>query len=299
MKHTSPPITPITLGTVQLGLPYGIANRNGMPSDEEALEILEAAWMAGVRTFDTARVYGVAEARIGSWTAATHHRPFIVSKVPKLENDTECADHIRKSITETLANLGVNFLDGLMLHSSTDLFRPGVQDTLIQLLAEQKIGQFGISAYDPGAVDRALEVPGLSILQIPYNLFDRRIETSGVLSRCKAANINVFARSVFLQGLFFIDPDALPQHLAEAAQPLMQLRTFAKDIGRSLTELALVMVRDTPGIASMVIGAERASQIIEIMSLSTAPPLSDDQRKAVFKIGENLPERIYHPTKWA
>ena len=36
-------ISQLTLGTVQLGIPYGINNTHGMPSYEEAAQILQTA----------------------------------------------------------------------------------------------------------------------------------------------------------------------------------------------------------------------------------------------------------------
>lgn len=297
MKNTSS-ITPITLGTVQLGQAYGVANQYGMPHDDEAMAVLDAAWNGGVHSFDTARVYGQAEARIGTWIAARGHRPYLVTKIGKLIDDFSCGNVIQANLNQSMAELNVDFLDGLMMHSAADLFRPGVIDCLNQLIADGKIGEFGISAYHPEDVDRALEAPGLATVQIPFNLFDRRMEKSGTIARCKAAGVTVFARSLFLQGLFFLDPETLPEHLVEAAEPLRQLHALAHKMSRTVTEVALVAVRDTPGVSSMVVGAERAEQIREILALSAAPPLSEDMRETVFHIGAHLPERIYHPGLW-
>lgn len=297
MKSTSS-ITPITLGTVQLGQAYGIANQHGMPRDDEAMAVLDAAWNGGVRSFDTARVYGQAEARIGAWMTARGHRPFLITKVEKMVDDHPCGPVIQENLARSMAELRVDFLDGLMMHSAADLFRPGAIDSLNQLIADGKIDGFGISAYHPEDVDRALEVPGLAMIQVPFNVFDRRMEKSGTIARCKAAGITVFARSLFLQGLFFLDPKTLPEYLAEAAKPLRQLHALAHEMSRTVAEIALVAVRDTPGVSSVVVGAERAEQIREILTLSAAAPLSEDIRETVFHIGAHLPERIYHPGLW-
>ena len=297
MKST-PSISPLTLGTVQLGQDYGIANRSGMPGDDDANAVLDAAWNAGVHSLDTAHLYGLAEARIGTWMTTRGHRPHLITKVNKLGDDLACAEKIHTSVSQSMLALNIDFLDGLMMHSAVDIFRPGSLNALGQLITEGTIGGFGISVYNPKDVDRALEVPGLSLIQGPFNVFDRRLETSGVLNRCAQAGVTVFARSVFLQGLFFLDPDTLPPYLAEAAQPLRQLHGFADELGRSVAEVALVAARDTPGVSSLVVGAERAEQIIEIAELAKTTPLSSEQREAVFQIGAGLPERIYHPGLW-
>ena len=56
---------PFVLGTVQLGLAYGVANQTGMPDESTAREVLAAAAAAGVSHVDTARAYGDSERRIG------------------------------------------------------------------------------------------------------------------------------------------------------------------------------------------------------------------------------------------
>ena len=57
----------LILGTAQLGMAYGAANRRGMLSDFQARELLESAWDAGIRWFDTARAYGESERRLGEF----------------------------------------------------------------------------------------------------------------------------------------------------------------------------------------------------------------------------------------
>ncbi|MGB4200250.1 MAG: aldo/keto reductase, partial [Thermotogota bacterium] len=57
----------LTLGAVQLGLRYGIANRDGMPDESAAQEILEEAWRRGITSFDKAAAYGESERRIGAF----------------------------------------------------------------------------------------------------------------------------------------------------------------------------------------------------------------------------------------
>src|SRR5688500_5343857 len=75
----------LTLGTVQLGLDYGIANRDGRPGEAEAEAILETAITGGITTLDTARAYGEAEAVIGRWLAHVQCTPVsIVTKFPAL-----------------------------------------------------------------------------------------------------------------------------------------------------------------------------------------------------------------------
>ena len=55
----------LVLGSVQLGVPYGAANRVGKPSRAAALQLVARAADAGITKFDTARAYGDSEERLG------------------------------------------------------------------------------------------------------------------------------------------------------------------------------------------------------------------------------------------
>ena len=55
----------LVLGTAQLGMDYGIANTQGRPAFEEAVELVRCYWERGVREFDTAQDYGDSEKILG------------------------------------------------------------------------------------------------------------------------------------------------------------------------------------------------------------------------------------------
>ena len=75
----------MTLGTVQLGMNYGIANTTGQPAEEESFAMLGAALKGGVSSIDTARVYGNSEDVIGHFFRQYDGElPFITTKVPKI-----------------------------------------------------------------------------------------------------------------------------------------------------------------------------------------------------------------------
>ena len=91
----------LVLGTAQLGMPYGAANRTGMLSDNEAVAILHAAVDAGVTCVDTARGYGESERRIGLAFRGLKGAPAVVTKVAS----TTSSFAIRRS-TLPCSNIG-------------------------------------------------------------------------------------------------------------------------------------------------------------------------------------------------
>ncbi|MBQ8551252.1 MAG: SDR family oxidoreductase [Clostridia bacterium] len=80
-------ISALSLGTVQLGLNYGINNQNGKPDLAASCRILDTAMEYGINTPDTAMAYGDSEEVIGKWLAAKPESecPFIVTKVAGLD----------------------------------------------------------------------------------------------------------------------------------------------------------------------------------------------------------------------
>ena len=73
-------ISALTLGTVQLGLAYGVNNDKGMPSFEESSAILDTALAAGILSFDTARGYGESELVLKRYFAEKDVEKTIISK---------------------------------------------------------------------------------------------------------------------------------------------------------------------------------------------------------------------------
>ncbi|GAA3399687.1 hypothetical protein ACFFNY_18175 [Paenibacillus hodogayensis] len=62
-KHNGAGSAPskLTLSTAQFGMPYGIHNRDGVPSEESSFELLRQASSGGITSYDTAAAYGTSE----------------------------------------------------------------------------------------------------------------------------------------------------------------------------------------------------------------------------------------------
>jgi len=223
----------LTLGTAQLGQEYGIANRSGAPDLAEASAILDAAWSGGVTAIDTARHYGEAESRIGTWIRATGRSPVVISKFPSLRDlgDDQAAAAVEASCDDSLGALRLSSIDVYLAHDAADLTRPTVLSALRRLVDRGSIGGFGVSAYDGAEIEAALAVEGMVLVQAPLSVLDRRLADSGLIARCADRGVAFCARSVFLQGLFFLDPDGLPAPLEPARQAIGRLAAIAGEAG--------------------------------------------------------------------
>src|SRR3990172_7099104 len=109
----------LALGTVQFGLPYGVANLHGQVSFDEARAILNYAETAGLDMLDTAVAYGNSEQHLGE-IGVTQWQ--VVSKLPAIpEACADVAAWVGASVEASLQRLQIRQLHGLLLHSPAQL----------------------------------------------------------------------------------------------------------------------------------------------------------------------------------
>lgn len=286
-------LSQMTLGTVQLGMNYGIANNGGQPDTEKSHKMLTCAVENGITSLDTARAYGTSEDVLGGFFNENGGSDdlFITSKfmlsLPKTASEKEVEAAIYNSVETSLEKLGRNKLDCLMHHRSHEITEYGsiVQKTLNRLIKENYISMAGVSVYRPDELDLMFKYDIYQATQIPMNLFDQKLIKLGYLSKMKNLGIYVFVRSVFLQGLFFLDTATLTDPiLIEYAKPYLEkLRELAKKENMSIAEFAISFIRDVPGVTSLVLGADTDEQVLENIKYMNAPSLSAETQKEVYE----------------
>lgn len=290
----------LTLGTVQIGMPYGMARIGEPPDQDDSFAILDAALAGGITTLDTARAYGESEARIGAWLD-TRGRPAmrIVSKFAPLPTGTaaERRAALAKSLAATEAALGRS-PDLIMLHREHDGLDPQVQEELCRLTDAGRIAAIGASVYTPAHALELLDQPWLAAMQLPASVADRRFDQAGVLAKAAARGVAVFVRSVFMQGALLTAPERLPAHLAALAVPLQRLREIAASLDIELSALLLLALRDDPRSAALVIGVDRAGQLDPHIRAMGLPPLAIDARQAIEETMAGLPDQVVDPSRW-
>jgi len=301
-------ISKITLGTVQIGMNYGIANVDGKPEFNSAINLLKYAWNNGINTFDTSPSYGNCEEVIGSFINSEikeKENLIIVSKVPKIE-DLEKISYenlltiIKKHVNDSLKALHIEKFPFYLIHDSQALFLNNgiIVQCLEEIKKEGLIENIGISIYTPEEVEISLTFKEINSIQVPINIFDHRLINTGLLKSLKKQNYTIFARSIYLQGLFFLSPKNLPKNLEIAREPLIKLQKISKDYSIDITKLALLFIRDLPEINSVVIGAEKIEQIKQNLEISSETPLEDEIYNRITEEFSELSENIINPSLW-
>jgi len=290
----------LVLGTAQLGMRYGISNRTGKPDPDTAASIIRTAWDAGVREFDTAQAYGDSEHVLGDVLRSLEIRDEarIVSKFHP-DVDHLSRDAMEGALEATLSDVGISTLCGMMLHreESLDLWNVGLGEILAGFVRSGRVRRLGVSVYSPARAVQALETDGITIVQVPANIFDRRFERAGIFDLAEEKGKTIYVRSVFLQGLFFLPPDSLPRYLKAAASPLAILAALSRETGLGTPEICIGYIKNSLPRARLVFGAESPAQIRRnIACWNTAWPggLTEEIRRAFDGIGET----ILDPHRW-
>jgi aryl-alcohol dehydrogenase-like predicted oxidoreductase len=249
------------LGTVQFGQAYGISNTSGQVPVSEAGKILQQAAAAGVTLLDTAANYGVAESVLSELDT----RPFrIVSKTIGIRNGLQAVIARARQSAETLK------ADTLLVHAARDLADDALWPALQDLKAQGVFRRIGISVY---VADDPVELAARfkpDVMQLPFSLLDQRLLAEGTLGRLNDLGVEVHARSLFLQGLLFLD--TLPEKLKHAGPHLETLRRKIADAGSTPLAAALAFVLARPEITFGVVGVTGLRDLDEILHAAKQPP---------------------------
>lgn len=296
---TSPDLlrpTPLTLGTAQLGLPYGIANRSDLPSHDAAMGILTAAWESGIRCFDTAPAYGEAENRIGRWVLTSGAQPGIMTKLRAGLVASDLTDAVAKSRQQLAYDKTADSL-GLMVHHARDLSDRAFAAAFRNLKEQDPTLVLGVSCYDLDDLALALSIDAISLLQIPVSAFNMTFLSNSSLADACSRGIVVYARSAFVQGVLTMMPSDLPNHLAPLAPALARFRALAADADLTPAALALGTVLAQDQISSVVVGADNRDQILTNAKIAK-DALEPELVNAAIALGRDLPRSAIDPSLW-
>lgn len=300
----------LALGTAQLGMNYGIANKTGQPSPSSARRILELANQNGVELLDTASGYGESETIIGRYIRTVRetgqNQPFqIVTKIPdpfeeEVQSAAEARTGMREQVLRSMERLNLPCLDYCLLHSPKSMFTQDglVVEWLKELKQDGLIGKVGISVYTPEDVKRYLELDGLDVIQVPLNIMDTRLLRSGLLADLGARKIEIHVRSVFLQGLLLMSPDEIPPYLQKAVPYIRQLQALASELQLTYAELCLVYVRDLKEVGRIVVGCETENQLREHIEAMRLPKLPQGVRDDIQRMFSQISDDILNPSSW-
>ncbi|NJN99168.1 MAG: aldo/keto reductase [Anaerolineales bacterium] len=284
LGRTGVKVAPLCLGTDNFANPTPVT---------ESIEIINRALDGGINLIDTSNSYakGEAERIIGQALAENkrRHEVLIATKAhyptgPGPNDRGNSRLHLLKACEDSLRRLQTDYIDLYQLHRPA--FDIPVDETLgalTDLVRQGKVRYIGSSTAPAWKVMESLmvsEMKGYARFvseQSPYNLLDRRIENE-LVPMCQAHGLGVLAWSPLAMGM-------LAGRYADAAQPPADSRAslrggiyaervnargveagnqfvgLAKALNISAAQLAVLWVKDQPGIIAPLIGPRTLEQL--------------------------------------
>jgi len=256
-------VTRLALGTVQFGLNYGVSNTNGQVPIEVSKKILELAKEHDINTLDTAPGYGNSEKVLGKIGCNDFQ---IITKTIPLKLGVE---NVLQSFHLSLINLHINSVDGLLIHNIDDVKNRQfdiLYKELNKLKQDKLIEKIGFSIYTPDQVEFLLDNFDFDLIQVPFNVFDTRLIDGGQLKALKNKQIEIHARSVFLQGLL-LNFAQLDGHFDKWKKQFNNYQKMVEVSGCSLLEYALNFALNVPELDKILVGVESTSQLRDIINV--------------------------------
>ena len=192
----------IILGTAQFGFQYGINNQKKKIKMKDISEILNYAKQNYIKFLDTANAYYNSEKRIGKYLSTNQNDFKIISKIKISEIE---------KIKNSLNKLELKKLESILIHDPHQIRSDNDIEKFKRKIHRYKnlYNNIGVSLNDPKDYYRLRHHKIFRVIQIPYNIFDKRWEK---LLKNKKKNIEIHARSIFLQGLLITEDKNCPKN---------------------------------------------------------------------------------------
>jgi aryl-alcohol dehydrogenase-like predicted oxidoreductase len=285
LGRTGLQVSALALGTVELGLDYGIAAPGdfGRPDEAEAIRLVHAAIDAGITLIDTARAYGTSEEVLGKALAGRRPAVVLASKARTTDDNgvTLHGESLRRalhqSLDESLRQLQTDYLDLWQLHSiDADLLAQA--DLVAEVFADERragrIRSAGASTYGADLPLAAITAGCFDAIQITYSVLDQRL-ADRVLPAAAERGVGIVARSILLKGALTQRADHLPERLAPLRDRSRRFRALVAEAGLPLSpvQVAVAFGLAQPQIHAVLVGVRSEWELREDLgALGTALP---------------------------
>jgi aryl-alcohol dehydrogenase-like predicted oxidoreductase len=289
-------------------------NLGGVTPESDSIKMIDRAIDAGINFLDTANVYnsGESERVVGKALKANGQRDHVVlatkvfSRMGDGPNDWNLSRlHIIKACEDSLLRLQTDHIDLYQLHRPSETIpHEETLRALDDLVAAGKVRYIGSSTFPAWTIMEGLAVSEKRgwvryvSEQPPYNLLDRRIENE-IIPLAQKYNLAVLPWSPLAMGIAigkYLPGEAPPAgtRLADGRNLMAQrVSDRGREIGARMLELAaerditasqlaLLWVKDQPGITSPIIGPrtiahlEDALPVLEMSLQDEDRPIFDD-----------------------
>jgi D-threo-aldose 1-dehydrogenase len=280
------------LGTTTLGNLY-----RAIP-DEQARDVMRASWDAGIRYFDTAPHYGLglAERRLGEALRERPRDEYVVStKIGRMLDPVDArglrdddlfdvprdhvrrwdfsADGVRRSLDDSLARLGLDRVDVLLIHDPDEHLDQAVHEAvpaLARLRDEGIVRAIGVGSGTPRSLAALIGTGALDVAMVAgrYTLLDQSA-LHDVIPAAEEHGTRIVAVSVFNSGVTATDSpgdDATYEYGPASEEVLARARRIAEicaGYGVELPQAAIRFPLRHPAVGTVALGMASADEVRE------------------------------------
>tara|TARA_B110000008_G_C16937582_1_gene551200 strand:- start:130 stop:1008 length:879 start_codon:yes stop_codon:yes gene_type:complete len=284
----------ISIGTAQLGLNYGIGNKNGKIPVESFQKIIDLAKQHEISSLDTAMAYGNAEVLLGEIGVQGFNTTTKLSSIPL--GDKNIDTWVQDKIETSLANLKQDKLYSVLLHDPTQLTNSkGIQIMKALERAKNKnlMQKIGVSIQNPDDLKNITQNFNIDIIQAPFNILDRRLDQTGWIDKLHNLHIEIHARSIFLQGLLLMSALDIPENFHKWNYLFNKFHRWLEAQKITPYEACLNFALSYKKISKLVIGVDSINQfkilISTLSKLKTITKFPDISSKEL---------NLIDPTRW-
>ena len=283
----------LALGTAQFGLKYGLANMaDKVPSDMVA-QLLKIASACDITMLDTAIAYGDSEQVLGRYNLTKFE---VVSKLPAVPSDCSSVEEwVLEQTIASLKRLKTDKLHDLLLHKPAQLLETNgekIYKSILKLKEQGIVDQIGVSVYGPDELSELIKRFDFDVIQAPMNIFDRRMENTGMLKQLKKAGVAIHIRSAFLQGLLLMPSEKIPVYFAPWAPLIKQYHQWLNQQSLSPLQACLSYLNQHSDIDKIIVGVDDIWQLKQIIAAIDAP-IAD-----MPDFLQSVDEGLINPSRW-
>lgn len=294
----------LCLGTVQFGMKYGINNSLGQPTLDESFKMLDIAIDNGIRVIDTARAYGEAEEILGKYfiDRKNSNKVKVISKLcPNVieVGEKDIQGVVRRELEDSLKRLNVEKLDGYLLHTPGYIYNSEILKALISLKKEKLVENIGVSIYEIEDGEEAIRTGVVDYIQLPYSILDQRGVKTNFISKAKQSGITIYTRSAFLQGLFTMNKDRIPENLKEAIPYINIFEKLLDKYQVNKVSALINFVKQEKGIDYLVFGVDTSEQLIEDINIYKGEVVPNELLNELKKQFNEIDKSIIFPSLWS
>jgi len=286
----------IALGSAQFGMDYGVNSADGQVRPEEVKKILSYAHSRNIDLLDTAPAYGNSEKTLGKINISNFKVITKTRHFNSLEINSNDVKLLINDFHHSLNDLKQDSIYGVLMHNADDLLKLGAEklfDQLQELKKAKKIVKIGVSVYDYSQLQSILDNFDIDLVQLPFNILDRRMIDSGMLAILRSKGVEVHARSVFLQGLLLMSEQNRPDIFNRWNVLWKIWHEWLNDNQITALEATIRYAISMSEISKVLVGVDTEDQLKEIfISSSGALPKVPDE---LFTDDANL----LNPSSWS